>query len=105
MRETVHTEEKVERLNSSQKRFVLYIRKNFLVESWLRSHTCTTVNKSPKDIMGSFPFTAVKREMEYCVSAAARYVPGWRHELQLSIVYIMLIHIRFIFISPLKSFL
>ena len=44
-------------LKFKSRRFVLYIRKKFLVESWLRS---------PQDIMGSSPLTDIYREMEHC---------------------------------------
>lgn len=72
--EKLSTLRKSRKLKFTSKRFVLYIRKNILVESWLRSCIYTVVNESPQDIMGSFPFTDIKTEMEHSVSEAAVYV-------------------------------
>lgn len=50
------------------------MRKNFLVS------TCLVVTRSPQDIMGSFPFTDIKREMKRSASGAASDGPGWRQD-------------------------
>lgn len=70
------------KLKFKSRRFILDVRKKFLVESWLRSCTCTIVTKFPQDIIGCFPFTDIKREMKHSVSKATRYGPSWRHELK-----------------------
>ena len=114
--EKLSTLRKSRKLKFTSKRFVLYIRKNILVESWLRSCIYTVINESPQDMMGSFPFTDIKREMEHSVSEAAVYGPDWRHESMLTsrestfakstvIIHILVMHLRIIFISPFKSFL
>lgn len=108
--EELSTRRKGGKLKFKSRRFVLDIRKNFLVESWLRSCTCTVVPKFPQDIIGCFPFIEIKREMKHSVSRATRYGPSWRHELKFMsgglrstfaesvIIHILLIHIRIIFI-------